>query len=67
MRDFYESAYGPVAKEMEAFFETYSRSLDAHFSERDRVVDTTGLAYANQIAAWSGSFQLARSKKQRAI
>jgi hypothetical protein len=52
MRDFYESAYGPVAKEMEAYFETYNRSLDANWSKRDRVVDATGLAYANLIAAW---------------
>ncbi len=52
MRDFYESAYGPVAKEMEAFFETYNRSLDANWPKRDRVVDATGLAYANIIAAW---------------
>lgn len=53
MRDFYESAYGPVAKEMQGFFETYSRSLDANYAKRDRVVNATGLAYANLIAAWS--------------
>jgi hypothetical protein len=52
MRDFYESAYGPVAKEMEAYFETYNRSLDTNFSKRDRVIDATGLAYANLIASW---------------
>ena len=52
MRDFYQSAYGPVAKEMEAFFETCNRSLDANFSKRDRVIDATGLAYANLIASW---------------
>ena len=53
MRDFYESAYGPVASEMEAFFESYSRALDTHWPERDRNVDTTGIAYANVIGAWS--------------
>ena len=52
MRDFYESAYGPVAKEMEAYFETYNRALDGNWPKRDRVVDATGLAYANLIAAW---------------
>ena len=47
MRDFYESAYGPVAAEMEAFFETYNRALDANWSKQDRNVDTTFIAYAN--------------------
>ena len=52
MPDFYQSAYGPVAKEMEAFFGAYSHALDTHWPERDRVVDATGIAYANIIAAW---------------
>ena len=52
MREFYESAYGPVAKEMEAFFETYNRALDANWAKHDRNVDTTGIAYANIIGAW---------------
>ena len=53
MRDFYDSAYGPVAREMEAYFETFNRALDNNWSKRDRVVDATGIAYANIIAAWS--------------
>jgi len=53
MRDFYESAYGPVASEMQAYFESYSRALDANWSKRDRNMDTTGIAYANVIGAWS--------------
>ncbi|GDY07426.1 hypothetical protein LBMAG52_09120 [Planctomycetia bacterium] len=52
MRDFYDSAYGPVAKEMEAYFETYNQALDVNWPKRDRVVDATGLAYANLIASW---------------
>lgn len=52
MPDFYHSAYGPVAAEMEAFFDAYSRALDANWSKRDRIVDATGIAYANVIAAW---------------
>ena len=52
MHDFYESAYGPVAKEMEAYFETYSHALDENWSKRDRFVNTTGIAYANVIGAW---------------
>lgn len=52
MSDYYESAYGPVASEMAAFFETYSQSLDANWASRDRNVDTSGIAYANVIAAW---------------
>ncbi|MBL9153049.1 MAG: DUF4838 domain-containing protein [Verrucomicrobiales bacterium] len=52
MPDFYQSAYGPVASEMEAFFGAYSRALDANWSKRDRVVNATGIAYANIIAAW---------------
>lgn len=53
MSEFYESAYGPVAVEMEAFFETYSDALDANWAKRDRHVDTSGIAYANVIAAWN--------------
>jgi hypothetical protein len=53
MRDFYQSAYGPVAIEMEAFFETYSKALDDNWAKRDRHVDTTGIAYANVIGAWN--------------
>ena len=52
MRDFYDSAYGPVAREMEAFFASYRTALDAHWAERDRNVDTTGIAYANLLGAW---------------
>ncbi|HEV7401461.1 MAG TPA: DUF4838 domain-containing protein [Chthoniobacteraceae bacterium] len=52
MRDFYDSAYGPVAREMEAFFASYRQALDAHWAERDRNVDATGIAYANVIGAW---------------
>jgi len=53
MREFYRSAYGPAEKEMEAFFETFNRALDANWPKRDRLVDTTGIAYANVIGAWS--------------
>jgi hypothetical protein len=52
MREFYESAYGPVAKEMQAFFEAYEHALDANWSKRDRVVDSTEIAYANIMCAW---------------
>ena len=53
MRDFYASAYGPVATEMEAYFETYSRALDANWTKLDRNVDSPEIAYANIIGAWS--------------
>ena len=56
MRDFYESAYGPVAAEMEAFFAAYDRALDANWPKRDRIVDATGIAYANVIGAWGKLF-----------
>jgi hypothetical protein len=52
MRDYYESAYGPVAKEMQAFFEAYEHALDANWSKRDRVVKSTEIAYANIMCAW---------------
>jgi hypothetical protein len=50
--DFYRSAYGPAAEPMQKFFETYERSLDEHWGERDRNVDTSGIAYANMIGSW---------------
>lgn len=52
MRDYYEAAYGPVADQMQAFFESYEHALDANWSRRDRNVDTTAIAYANLINAW---------------
>jgi hypothetical protein len=52
MPTFYRDAYGPAAEPMRAFFETYARSLDEHWAERDRHVDTTGIAYANVVNAW---------------
>jgi hypothetical protein len=52
MSDYYEAAYGPVAREMQAFFESYEHALDANWPKRDRNVDTTGIAYANLINAW---------------
>lgn len=52
MRDYYESAYGPVAKEMQAFFEAYEHALDVNWSKRDRVVKSTEIAYANIMCAW---------------
>lgn len=52
MDGFYASAYGPVATEMRAFFEAYERALDRNWAQRDRNVDTTGIAYANLIGAW---------------
>lgn len=52
MADFYASAYGPAAAEMEAYFETYAKALDANWAALDRNVDTTAVAYANLIGAW---------------
>lgn len=52
MPEFYRSAYGPVAPQMQKFFETYGRSLDEHWAECDRVIQTSVIAYANIIASW---------------
>jgi hypothetical protein len=52
MPEFYRSAYGPAAAEMEAFFETYNRALDANWSKMARNVDTNQIAYANITASW---------------
>jgi hypothetical protein len=52
MPDFYRDAYGPVAAEMEAFFETYQNALDQNWAQRDRTVETALPAYNNVIGAW---------------
>lgn len=52
MRDYYRSAYGPAAAEMESFFETYNRALEVNWSRMARNVDTTQIAYANITASW---------------
>jgi hypothetical protein len=52
MRDYYAAAYGPAAKEMEAYFETYNQAFSQNWSKRPRNVDTSGIAYANLIGFW---------------
>ena len=52
MHELYQAAYGPVADEMKAYFEAYDHALDVNWSKRDRVVDTTGIAYANMLGSW---------------
>lgn len=52
MDEFFKSAYGPVATEMEAFFGSYNQALNDNWSKRDRRIDTSGIAYANVIGAW---------------
>jgi hypothetical protein len=52
MNDYYRSAYGPVANEMKAFFETYNTALNENWAKRRRLVDTSGIAYANVITSW---------------
>lgn len=59
MPEFYRSAYGPVAQQMEAYFRTYEKSLDDHWGERDRFVDSSGIAYANMIGSWPRLFPVA--------
>jgi hypothetical protein len=52
MDDFFRDAYGPVANEMRAFFETYNKSLNENWAKRRRLVDTNKIAYANIISSW---------------
>jgi len=52
MDEFWQTAYGPVAVEMEAFFESYNQALNDNWSKRDRRLPTTGISYANIIGAW---------------
>ena len=52
METFWREAYGPVASEMQMFFETYSDALDRNWARRRRIVDTSGVAYANLINSW---------------
>lgn len=52
MPEFFASAYGPAAEPMAAYFATYRRALDEHWSQLDKHVDTTSIAYANVIGAW---------------
>lgn len=52
MDDYYQSAYGPVAHEMREFFGAYSKALDERWKDRQRVMDTPGLAYVNVANSW---------------
>lgn len=52
MADFWASAYGPVADEMRAYFQTWSDALDQNWGQRRRIVDTNLIAYANLINSW---------------
>jgi hypothetical protein len=53
MDRFWSDAYGPVAPEMQAFFETYSRALDRNWEKRRMVMDNRGIAYVNLVNSWS--------------
>lgn len=53
MDEFWSSAYGPVAGEMEAFFEAYSTALDRNWSKRMRIMDTDGMPYVNMANSWN--------------
>jgi len=52
MNEFWSSAYGPVADEMKAFFESYNRALDRNWAQMRRLVDTNGIAYVNIVNSW---------------
>jgi hypothetical protein len=52
LADYCRAAYGPAAAAMQQYWETYNRSLDEHWHERDRIYPTTGIAYANMIGSW---------------
>jgi hypothetical protein len=52
MDEYWQAAYGPVAAEMEAFFESYNQALNDNWAKRDRRLPTTGISYANVIGAW---------------
>jgi hypothetical protein len=53
MEEFWSAAYGPVADEMKAYFETYSKALNKNWPKMRRVVDTPLIAYANLVNSWS--------------
>jgi hypothetical protein len=52
MEDFYQSAYGPAAAEMRAYFETWNQALSENWPKRRKVMDTPGIAYVNVINSW---------------
>ncbi len=52
MDDFFQSAYGPVAAEMRAYFETWNQSLNENWSKRRKVMDTPGFTYVNVVNSW---------------
>ncbi len=52
MDDFWRDAYGPVAAEMQRFFEAYSHALDRNWAARRKIMDTTGVAYVNLVNSW---------------
>jgi hypothetical protein len=52
MDEFFQSAYGPVAAEMRAFFETYEHALDRNWQRRRRTGGDSGIGYVNLINSW---------------
>jgi hypothetical protein len=52
MPEFWTSAYGPAAAEMQAYFETYNQALNANWSKLSTNMDTTFIAYGNILPAW---------------
>jgi hypothetical protein len=52
MEEYWRCAYGPVANEMKAFFETYSKALDKNWNKQRKIIDTPGVAYVNLVNSW---------------
>lgn len=52
MAAFWRDAYGPVAAEMQGFFEAYSHALDRNWAARRKIMDATGVAYVNLVNSW---------------
>ncbi len=52
MRDFYQSAYGPAADAMQAYFGTFRKAIESNWPKRRFITPTRGMAYLNIINSW---------------
>jgi PAS domain-containing protein len=63
MDEYWRSAYGPAAKEMKAFFETYSQALDTNWEKRKNRMNSWNIFFPSQVLDEAEKHLVAAEKK----
>lgn len=52
MDEFYQTAYGPAADVMKAYFGTFRKALEENYPKRNMIIQNRGMTYMNIINSW---------------